>query len=122
MKTQKIGAGTTLNFKVPLPISITNYQNIEVEIFVDESKPIKFSCVEKTGFQPLIQGDTDLEIIGKLKSSDSLKLKGCLFMKLNCFREIGVNENIGFSATFGIGEYTETTPNVFIQTSQLILV
>lgn len=97
MANLKIGAGTTLNITIPLDKPISQYDNIFLSLYTDDKKPVRFSFLEKTGFNKLDIGNSTSELIGVLTSDQTSKMKGCLLMAMKAVDEISPSENIGNS-------------------------
>ena len=97
MKTQQIGAGTSFNITIPLPELITEYENILLAIYTDSARPVKFSYVEKAGYNKINVGQTSLELETLLTNAQTDKMQGCLFMEMEVIKVSGVAENIGNS-------------------------
>lgn len=95
--TTKIGSGTSINLSIPLDKPITEYVNFFVALNTNQSEPVRFSYVEKVGFNKLEIGETDNELIGLLTSDQTAKMKGCLYMTLKAIDEVGASEDIGTS-------------------------
>jgi hypothetical protein len=113
MKTQKIGAGSSFNITIPLPNPITSYENILMAIYTDKNKTVKFSYVEKVGYNKLNVGNTQSELIATLTSAQSDKFDGCLYMELQA---IAIGNNVGKSIPTTIlnslGQQIEIIQNV----------
>lgn len=97
MATIKIGSSTTFNFTIPLDKPITEYVNIFASLYTDANKPVRFSYLEKDGFEKLVEGETTSELVGILTSANTSKMRGCLFMVVKAIETIGADENIGNS-------------------------
>lgn len=93
-----LGAGTTLDLTIPIGQPVGELYNVEAELFVDPKKPVKFSYLEKEGFEKLELGQDENTLVGKLLSEHTLKFKGCLYMRLTVIQdETKAAENIGRS-------------------------
>ena len=112
---QQIGAGTSFNITIPLPESIENYENILLAIYTDSARPVKFSYVEKTGYNKINIGKTSLELETLLTNAQTSKMEGCLFMEMQ-FVKTGAIEDIGNSIPTAIinefGYQIEIIPTV----------
>jgi len=97
MGTLKIGAGTTFNVTIPLDKAVSEYDNIFLSMYTDDKRPVRFSYVEKSGFNKLNVGNSASELIGVLTSAQTAKMRGCLLMAMKAVDEISPNENIGNS-------------------------
>jgi len=96
MKTIEIGAGTTFNITIPLDKEISEYENVLIALYTDKNKSVKFSYVEKEGYNKLEAGSTTSELVGVLTSAQTDKMRGLLTMELAA-QEIGTTENVGKS-------------------------
>ena len=93
-----LGSGTTLDLTIPIGQPISELYNVEAELFVDPKKPVKFSYLEKDGYEKLELGQDENTLVGKLLSEHTLKFKGCLYMRLTVIQdETKAAENIGRS-------------------------
>ena len=93
-----IGAGTTLDFNIPLSVPVASIHNVIAEFFTDPNKPVKFSYIETDGFLKLNESTDPNELVGKLPSSETLKMRGCLSMRLQVIAdETAETEDIGRS-------------------------
>jgi hypothetical protein len=97
MGTLKIGAGTTFNVTIPLDKAVSEYDNIFLSMYTDDKKPVRFSYVEKSGFNKLNIGNSASELVGVLTSAQTAKMRGCLLMAMKAVDEISPDENIGNS-------------------------
>lgn len=115
MKTQKIGSGTTFNITIPLPELISEYENVLLAIYTDKNKAIKFSYVEKVGYNKINVGGSNLELETILTSAQTDKMNGCLLMEMR-FVKVGEVEDIGNSIPTPVlndfGYQIELTPTV----------
>ena len=93
-----IGSGTTLDFNIPLSVPVASIHNVIAEFFTDPNKPVKFSYIETDGFLKLNESTDPNELIGKLPSSETFKMRGCLSMRLQVIAdETAETEDIGRS-------------------------
>lgn len=94
----KLGSGTTLDLTIPLPVPISEIHNVECEFYTDPNKPFKFSYLEKTGYSKLNEGANPAQLVGKILSTDTAKMKGCLFMRISLIKDAeSATEDIGRS-------------------------
>jgi len=113
MANLKIGAGTTFNVKIPLDKAVSEYYNIFISMYTDDKKPIRFSYVEKTGFNKLNIGNSASELIGVLTSSQTSKMRGCLLMAMKAVDEISPAENIGNSIPTNVKDTLGNNVEIF---------
>ena len=93
-----IGSGTTLDFKIPLDVPVASIHNVIAEFFTDPNKTVKFSYIETDGFLKLNESTDPNELVGKIPSSETLKMRGCLSMRLQVIAdETAETEDIGRS-------------------------
>lgn len=96
MKTLKIGSGTTFNISIELPEEISTYKNVLLSIYTDELFPVRFSYIEKAGFNKIDSDETGLILSATLTAEQTAKMKGCMYMVMK-FSENLEDENIGTS-------------------------
>ena len=93
-----IGSGTTLDFKIPLGVPVASIHNVIAEFFTDPNKTVKFSYIETVDFLKLNESTDPNELLGKLPSSETIKMRGCLLMRLQVIAdETAETEDIGRS-------------------------
>lgn len=93
-----IGSGTTLDFIIPLSVPVASIHNVIAEFFTDPNKTVKFSYIETEGFLKLKESTNPNELVGKLPSSETFKMRGCLSMRLKVIAdETAETEDIGRS-------------------------
>ena len=97
MKTLDIGAGDTFFVTIPLDKPISQYVNIEAALYTDKNKPVKFSYVEKVGYNKLNIGDSTSQLKGILLSTQCDKMNGLLVMEVAAYEVVDGVENIGKS-------------------------
>ena len=109
MATNKqIGSGTTIDVQFPLPVNISELYNVEVELYTDPNRPVKFSYIEKDGFYKLETNEAGSAVIWKLLSKETVKMRGCLMMRMTIFADNDhESENVGRSVP------TDTTITFF---------
>lgn len=103
MASIRLGAGTTLNITIPLPEAVTEYENVLATVYTNQAAPVKFSYLEKTGFNKLDIGNATNQLVGKITSAQSAKMNGELYMVLKVIDEVGELEDIGDSEPTKIG-------------------
>jgi hypothetical protein len=102
-QNKKLGRRSTLDIKIPLPVPISELENVECEIYSDPNKRFKFSYLEKDGYLKLNEGANSSELIGKLLSTDAAKMRGCLFMELTLIKDAEpLTENVGSAPTAAV--------------------
>ena len=102
-QNKKLGRRSTLDIKIPLPVPISELENVECEIYSDPNKRFKFSYIEKDGYLKLNDGVNPTELIGKLLSTDSAKMRGCLFMELTLIKDANPStEDVGSSVPVAV--------------------
>ena len=97
MKVEKIGSGTTIDIEIPLEKAVSEYSNVFASLYTTPGNPVRFSYVEKEGFNKLTVGSENNILVGSLKSDQSAKMKGCLMMELKAIEGIGDAEDAGNS-------------------------
>ena len=103
MASIKLGSGTTIDIAIPLPAAITTYDNVFLSIYTNPSKPVRFSYVEKTGYNKLDVGNSTSQLVGKLTSAQSAMMCGELYMVMKVIDEVGASEDIGDSIPTLVG-------------------
>ena len=116
MKYLKIGAGTSFNISIPLTEDISAYDNILAAIYTDRNRPVKFSYVEKDGFNKLNVDETGLQLTGLLTGAQTSNMKGCLFMEMRFVKTVdGIKDegnSISTPVLDNLGQQIELTDNV----------
>lgn len=115
MKKISIGAGTPFYITIPLPENISEYSNVLLALYTDENKPVKFSYVEKTGYNKLESSQSGNQLTGILTREQTAKMRGCLLMEME-FVKVGEPEDGGNSIPYQVlgpnGEFIEIVKNV----------
>ena len=97
MAVTKTGSGTSIEVTIPLDKAITEYDNILAALYTNPVAPVRFSYLEKEGYNKLEVGSSPNELVGVLKSEQTAKMKGCLMMVMKAVDETTPSENIGVS-------------------------
>ncbi len=103
MASIKLGSGTTINITIPLPESVSEYENVFASLYTNPASPVKFSYVTKTGFNKLDIGNATNQLVGKLTSAQTANMRGELYIVLKVIDEVGALEDIGDSIPTLIG-------------------
>jgi hypothetical protein len=89
----EIEAGETLNFTIPLtnesgqPFLLSNLDNIIALVYTDKTNKVKCSLVEKTGYVPINEVNTNT-IQFLILSEKTKKFNGILYYEL-----VGIKDN-----------------------------